>query len=55
MLTWCVAQKLLKRHKPVQTVAPEVGYTSQPAFIKAFTAKLGMSPRAWLNRMHRLG
>jgi AraC-like DNA-binding protein len=47
-----LAQKLLKKHKPVQTVALEVGYGSQPAFTKAFTAKLGMSPRAWLNRLH---
>lgn len=50
-----LAQKLLKRHKPVQTVALEVGYGSQPAFTKAFTARLGMSPRAWLNQAHQPG
>lgn len=43
-----LAQRLLLKHKPVQNVAFEVGYGSQPAFTKAFTAKFGMSPRAWL-------
>lgn len=44
-----LAQKLLAKQKPVKIVATEVGYGSQPAFTKAFTAKFGMSPTAWLN------
>lgn len=43
-----LAQTLLKKNRPVKAVAVEVGYASQPAFTKAFTAKLGMSPRDWL-------
>lgn len=43
-----LAQKLLLRRKAVLSVAHEVGYASQPAFTKAFTAHFGRSPRAWL-------
>ena len=43
-----LAQHLLKKNKPVKAIASEVGYASQPAFTKAFTAKIGMSPREWL-------
>lgn len=48
-----VAQGLLEMHRPVKTVALEVGYGSQPAFTKAFTSRVGMSPRAWMNRLAR--
>jgi AraC-like DNA-binding protein len=46
-----LARRLLKKNKPVRTVALEVGYGSQPAFTKAFTAKCGKSPRRWLNSL----
>lgn len=44
------AQKLLDEDRPVGTVALEVGYSSQPAFTKAFTRRVGMSPREWSKR-----
>lgn len=47
------AQSLLKKHQQVQVVALKVGYASQPAFTKAFTAKFGMSPKTWLNLAQR--
>jgi len=43
-----MAQKLLGKGGTVQSVAHKVGYASQSAFSKAFTARRGMSPRAWL-------
>ncbi len=46
-----LAQNLLKKNKPVKVIAQDVGYGSQPAFSKAFTAKFGMSPRAWLDAL----
>lgn len=45
-----LARSLLEKNVPVKKVALDVGYGSQPAFTKAFTARVGMSPRAWLNR-----
>ncbi|OGB25722.1 MAG: AraC family transcriptional regulator [Burkholderiales bacterium RIFCSPLOWO2_02_FULL_57_36] len=45
-----LAQSLLEKNRPVKTVALDVGYGSQPAFTKAFTSRIGMSPRAWLQR-----
>lgn len=43
-----VAQALLRRGKPVQVVADEVGYASASALSRAFTAQVGVSPREWL-------
>jgi len=43
-----MAQKLLGKGGTVQSVAHKVGYASQSAFSKAFSARRGMSPRAWL-------
>lgn len=45
-----VAQRLLDDNRPVGTVALDVGYSSQPAFTKAFTRRVGMSPREWARR-----
>jgi AraC-like DNA-binding protein len=42
-----VAQALLRRGKPVQLVADEVGYGSASALSRAFASQLGMSPAAW--------
>lgn len=42
-----LAQSLLKKGKPVNVVAHEVGYSGSAALARAFTAQLGMSPTAW--------
>ncbi|CDG82966.1 helix-turn-helix transcriptional regulator [Janthinobacterium agaricidamnosum] len=46
-----LAQALLKDNNTVKAVAIKVGYGSQSAFTKAFSARHGMSPRAWLNSL----
>lgn len=46
-----LAQTLLKELHPVKAVADKVGYASQSAFTKAFSARRGMSPRAWLQSL----
>ncbi|MBI5789936.1 MAG: AraC family transcriptional regulator [Rhodocyclales bacterium] len=43
-----LAQRLLRKGRPVALVADEVGYNSQPAFSRAFIRELGVSPSAWL-------
>lgn len=43
-----VAQSLLRRGKPVQVVADEVGFGSASALSRAFAAQLGCSPTRWL-------
>lgn len=45
-----VAQDFLKKGKPINFVANEVGYGDQSAFTKAFKKKVGLSPRAWLGQ-----
>ncbi len=42
-----VAQRLLRRDKPISQVAAELGYTSS-SFSRVFTQRVGRSPRAWL-------
>jgi len=42
-----IAQSLLRRGKPVQLVANEVGYGSASALSRVFTAQLGLSPTEW--------
>lgn len=42
------AQRLLMIGRPLALVAEEVGYSSQPAFSRAFIRELGISPSAWL-------
>ena len=44
------AQALLRQGRLVQDVAIEVGYSSQPAFTRAFRAGARLSPRDWLAR-----
>jgi AraC-like DNA-binding protein len=50
LASWRVglAQLLLKKGKPVNLVAHEVGYSGSAALARAFTAQLGCSPTAWL-------
>ncbi|MFL6715549.1 MAG: helix-turn-helix domain-containing protein [Burkholderiaceae bacterium] len=43
-----LAQLLLRQRLPVEQVAIRVGYQSQPAFSRAFIARFGISPSAWL-------
>jgi transcriptional regulator GlxA family with amidase domain len=45
-----LAENLLTANKAVKSVATAVGYSSQPAFTKAFIANFGMSPSAWLKQ-----
>lgn len=42
------AQRLLLIGRPLARVAEDVGYSSQPAFSRAFIRELGISPSAWL-------
>jgi AraC-like DNA-binding protein len=43
-----IAQEQLRAGQSVGTVAAELGYASASAFSRAFTQRLGRSPRAWL-------
>jgi AraC-like DNA-binding protein len=43
-----VAKSLLKRGKPLKSIAPLVGYASTEALTRAFTHRIGMPPLAWL-------
>jgi len=46
-----VAQDLLRKGMPVKVVSSQAGYTSAPAFTRAFTALVGASPRQWLKEV----
>jgi len=43
-----VACRLLRTGLPVKVVSGRAGYTSPPAFTRAFTEHVGASPRQWL-------
>lgn len=43
-----VARDMLRAGVPVSRTAIELGYSTAPAFSRAFTQKVGASPRAWL-------
>jgi len=43
-----LAQDLLRKGMAVKVVSSQAGYTSAPAFTRAFTALVGASPRQWL-------
>ena len=43
-----LARQLLRQRLPVDQVAIRVGYQSQPAFSRAFIARFGVPPSAWL-------
>ncbi|MFC4930764.1 AraC family transcriptional regulator [Massilia sp. GCM10023247] len=43
-----LAQDLLRKGMPVKVVSGQAGYTSAPAFTRAFTGLVGVSPRQWL-------
>lgn len=46
-----LAQSLLRHGKPVNVAAHEVGYANASALSRAFTARLGMAPTAWLRQV----
>lgn len=46
-----LAQRLLRKGRPVSLVAEDVGYNSQPAFSRAFIRQSGISPSAWTRQM----
>ncbi len=45
-----IAQARLREGVPLKMLAGELGYSSQSALTRVFTAKLGVSPREWLSR-----
>ncbi|KLJ00147.1 AraC family transcriptional regulator [Luteimonas sp. FCS-9] len=42
-----LAQRALRRGRPLKRIAEEVGYGSEAALSRAFKAQAGLSPRAW--------
>lgn len=46
-----LAQGLLKRGKPLKSVAPAVGYSNETAFARAFARRTGVSPTNWVARL----
>jgi len=42
-----LAQKALRRGRPLKIIAAEVGYGSEAALSRAFKAQSGQSPRQW--------
>jgi AraC-like DNA-binding protein len=45
-----IAQVRLREGVPLKMLAGELGYSSQSALTRVFTAKLGVSPREWLSQ-----
>ena len=42
-----LAQELIRRGRPINLIAAEVGYASSSAFSRAFRAQTGQAPTAW--------
>lgn len=45
-----VAQNMLRRGKPLKSIAPAVGYASPEAFSRVFLRRVGHSPAEWFAR-----
>lgn len=45
-----LAQRGLRRGRPIKLLADELGYANASALSRAFTAKTGLSPRNWLKQ-----
>lgn len=50
-----LAQAGLREGRPVKLLAEQLGYANPPALSRAFAAKVGLSPREWLNRDRSAG
>lgn len=52
LLDWRMelAQTYLRENRAVKEVAAAIGYRNQPAFTRAFAAKYGAAPTAWLRQ-----
>jgi AraC-like DNA-binding protein len=50
LTTWRItlAQRMLSAGEPVGLTAARLGYASAPAFSRAFSQRVGSSPRAWV-------
>jgi len=50
LIDWrmALAQSRLREGRPLKILAEELGYANPSALSRAFTAKVGMSPREWL-------
>lgn len=46
-----LGSRLLRQGLPVKLVSTRTGYTSASTFTRAFTALMGVSPRAWLRQV----
>ncbi|MGH8810649.1 MAG: cupin domain-containing protein [Advenella sp.] len=49
-----LAQKALRRGRPLKMIAAEVGYGSEAALSRAFKAQSGQSPRQWKANMEHI-
>lgn len=45
-----IAQMGLREGRSIKLLAEQLGYANPPALSRAFAAKVGLSPREWLNR-----
>lgn len=45
-----LAQARLRQGRPVKVIAAELGYANASALSRAFSRKLGASPRGWLDQ-----
>lgn len=45
-----LAQRRLREGRPIKTLTEELGYANPSALSRAFTSKVGMSPRDWLTK-----
>ena len=52
LTTWriALAQSRLRRNESIKSLTEALGYTTPSALSRAFTAKVGQSPREWLSQ-----
>jgi AraC-like DNA-binding protein len=50
-----IAQQLLKQDHPVSLIANKVGYEHGSALARVFRKKTGLSPKEWLQTIHKTG
>jgi AraC-like DNA-binding protein len=49
-----IAQARLREGAPLKMLAGELGYSTQSALTRVFTARLGVSPREWLSKLEKI-